>query len=130
LCLAPTAVAAATAGESAGVVATLVLLVWLVPRALRLGVTLDDHICTIRNVFRTHRISVADVERFDFDYSWVNMWQNEIAVAQLNDQRRIVVTGLGLPRQRRLQRTGRQRLGRMNAALRRRQHAHRMLQPR
>ncbi len=46
---------------------TLVLGVVFAVRALRMAVTFEADTCTVRNLFRTRRFKLQDVDRFEFD---------------------------------------------------------------
>lgn len=70
LCIPPAAMTNGSAVEQFGQFVGALLCLWLIPRALRMGVILDNDNCTIRNLLRTRRLGLHEVERFVFGKAW------------------------------------------------------------
>lgn len=121
-CLIPGAITLDTSLESF-VWVGLPAAVWLIPRALRMGVWIDDTSCTVRNLLRTRKVQLCEVDRFDFEPTGATMYRNEAVVLLMRSGRSITITVLTLPRPSFLQGPGRARCRAMNAELGRRRAA-------
>ena len=92
----------------------------LAVRAARMGASIDETCCVVRNLARTHRVDLSEIDGFGFATNAVTRSKNESTVLRKTSGRSITITGLTLPAPAFLQGPGRERCHALNAELQRR----------
>lgn len=122
LALLPLGITADTPVEPLGWVALVAGLV-LAGRAARMGVWISANGCTVRNLFRTRRFGLDEVDRFDIGVNPFAGPANQSVVLITRSTGALAITVLTLPVFGFLQSPGRARCAAMNAELDRRRAA-------
>lgn len=110
---------AETGLELLGLLASVVSL-GLAVRAARMGISMDDTCCVVRNLLRTRRVDLRDIDHFEFETNELMWSKNEVTVLRTTSGRGVRASGLILPVPMFLQGPGRERCRALDAELRKR----------